>query len=354
MKSPGHYAIPDSAVDNLNRVVDRIESRPGRFVDINELKARSADLDVRRVMETLPDHISESDFVGILRLAMLTECATDSYAAVFTQGAAEFNAPWLERFNQTIWVPDEHTHYTPYKYMLMSLGYSEEELVRNMEEVKAKEYYHCCGYTPVELTTYGVMQEHLTDNWHGIIAKLLRPTSPYASSAVTLVKRRETLHTMWYRKMTAIQVEGNPELLGLIVDTLGNFQMPGTRLVPDLGTRAMEWMTALNVDFKRVAQDIVRNFSEVAGSVRRSGEMVMLMAARNGYKVGPVPAGVAQRFMKTFGGHGLIGEAMLDKVGLPLPADRPTGLHGSVRSKVRTFIADHIDLGIVLGQSSPA
>ena len=77
--------------------------------------------------------------------------------------------------------------------MLQSLGYSEEQLKNEMTDVKGIHYEHCCGKTPVELPTYGIAQEYLTDNWHGMISMLLRDVAPYAAQSATAVKRRETL-----------------------------------------------------------------------------------------------------------------------------------------------------------------
>jgi hypothetical protein len=83
---------------------------------------------LRALLAGLPEGMTEDDLVGMLKLAMLTESATDSYAAVFADGAQRYNTPWLTRFNEKVWVPDEHTHYLPYKLMLQSLGYGEQEL----------------------------------------------------------------------------------------------------------------------------------------------------------------------------------------------------------------------------------
>ena len=229
------FHLPPSAEARLDTLVDSIEANPGPLLNPAEMRAASDNLNVHAAIEQLPEGITEEDFVGVLRLAMLTECATDSYSAVFQEGAEQFNAPWLGRFNERIWTPDEHTHHTPYKYMLQSLGYSEEELDLTMHEVRERHYEHCCGRTPVELTTYGIIQEYLTDNWHGMISQLLKPSAPYAAKCASMVKRRETLHTTWYREMTAIQVEENPEIMGLVADTVLSFQMPGTQLVPELG-----------------------------------------------------------------------------------------------------------------------
>ena len=364
MPSTSQYYLPPSAAPKLEALVDEIQARPGELIDVNEIRAAGDQLNVREVVDSLPEGFSEEDFVGVLKLALLTECATDSYGAVFEQGAKEWDAPWLGRFNRDIWVPDEHTHYTPYLPMLLSLGFSEEELDREMVEIREKHYEHCCGNSPIELTTYGVIQEYLTDNWHGLIAQLLRERAPYASHCANLVKRRETLHTVWYRDMTAVMVEENPDMLSMVTDTMMSFEMPGTSLVPPLGNRATEWMGKLEVDFKRMAIDFVRIFSEAAGTMRRNGELLVDIAVRRGYKMGPFPPKLVQRALNLLGGpgYGLLGEAVLERVGLPLPRDTDknqnsgmrfyTGIYEKIRAKARTFIASKIDLRSITGESA--
>lgn len=360
MSAPLGFYLPPSAVPKLERLVDGIEANPGQLLDPAELRAASEDLDVRAVVERLPEGLTSEDLVGILKLAMLTECATDSYSAVFMEGAQRFDAPWLARFNQRVWTPDEHTHYTPYKLMLQSLGYSEEQLDREMREVQAHQYEHCCGRTPAELTTYGVIQEYLTDNWHGMISRILKPGAPYAAKCSAMVKRRETLHTTWYREMTAIQVEENPEMIGMVAGTVHTFQMPGTRLVPELGARSLEWMSKANVDFARIARDFVRNFQQIAGNVRRAGQMFVDLAARRGVRVGPVPLSAARSALDKVGGpgYGLIGEAVLDKFGIPRPSSAsqtgpvslPPRVYDAFRSRVRAMIAQRVEVASIIGE----
>ena len=361
-RTTGYY-LPQSGASKLEAMVDRIEANPGDLINVKRLQEASDDLDIRKVMATLPEGVSEDDFVGMLKLAMLTESATDSYAAVFEEGARQYGAPWLSRFNQRVWVPDEHTHYTPYKLMLLSLGHAEEELLGEVRDVRGAHYEHCCGKSPVELTTYGVIQEYLTDHWHGLIARLLKQGAPRAAQVVNRVKGRETLHTVWYRDMTAVQVEENPEMLEMVAETICSFQMPGTSLVPHLGGRATDWMSRANVDFVRLARELVRNFSEVAVSVRRTGELLIDIAVHRGSRLGPFPPRLVQRALNRLGGpgYGLIGEAILEKVGLPFPersaAGQDSGLrfysgaYERIRARARRFIAAHIDLSVVTGDT---
>ena len=154
-----------------------------------------------------------------------------------------------------------------------------------------------------------------------------------------------------------MQVEENPELIGLVAKTLCSFQMPGTRLVPQFGTRALEWMGKTHVDFNVVAKDIVRNFYDVAGSVKRAGELMVDVAVRSGSSFGPVPSRWVQAALNRFGGYSLVGEAALDKIGLPTPSDialgdRRPGLYQRFRHRMRGVIADRIDSGLFLGSPS--
>jgi hypothetical protein len=357
------YSLPATAAPKLEAMVDQIVARPGQMIDLKAMERVPEQLDVKAVIDTLPEAITEEDFVKMLRLAMLTEAGTDSYAAVFQEGADKFNATWLARFNEKVWVPDEYTHALPYYMMLRSIGFTEEELDRQIKDLQARVYTHCCGISPVELTTFGTVQEYLTDNWHGLLATLLKPAAPEAAHFANLVKRRETLHTVWYRGMTALQVEENPELIELVAKSLSTFQMPGTQLVPDCGPLALNWMQQLNVDFNYVAKELVRNFSESAGNVKRSGMLIVEMAVARDYPIGPFPARFVRGAMNRLGGagYGLLGEAILEKVGLPIPTKwvgKPdsgirfhTGVYERIRTKLRTFIVNKIDVRSITGET---
>ena len=78
MSGSSTYSLPATAAPKLEAMVDQIIARPGRMINTKEMQ-----LDVKAVINALPEAITEEDFVKMLRLAMLTECGTDSYAAVF-------------------------------------------------------------------------------------------------------------------------------------------------------------------------------------------------------------------------------------------------------------------------------
>ena len=354
------YWLSEDAAKRLDGIVERIEASASVAVDPAELEGVHERLNIREVMADLPEGMTEDDFVGVVKLAMLTECATDSYAAVFYEGARDYNAPWLGRFTERTWVPDEYTHTAPFRSMLLSAGFEEAELDREIKQVLEKTYVHACGKTPVELTTFGMIQEFLTDHWHGLIAKLLKKHAPHASSLATRVKRRETLHYIWYKEMTAAQIEENPDLLHLVAATGASFNMPGVSLVPEYQLRALDWMPFMGADLDRNARVIVRSLFDIAGSPARAGEMLLEIAVLRGLNIGKLSAERAKAIIDRLGGrgYGLLGEAVLECVGLPIPPETqaradarlaggvPTvgALQERLRGMVRTSIARRIDL----------
>ncbi len=356
MSATTEYTLPAEAHAKLDALVDSIEHRPGDMIDVREFDELQSRLDVRRVVATLPEGLSEDDFIGILKLALLTECATETYGDAFAVRAKQFDAPWLGRFNERVWVPDELTHHTPYKYILMSMGVSEEELDREIRHTQQIDYIHKGGDTPAHVTTFGIVQEYLTDNWHGLVANMLRTASPEAAYMATRIKRRETLHTVWYRDMTALQVEANPRLIRNVAEGLLKFEMPGNTLVPELQSSVSRWMPFMHADFERITRDLVRLVYETMSDTRRAGALLVEIAAEKGFTLGPVSPRTIQAAVNRLGGpgYGLLGEALLQRVGLSylFRHERETqdsafalydGAYERVRSLLRTWIANQID-----------
>jgi hypothetical protein len=346
------YSLPDDAKRRLDVLVDAIEARPGDLIDVREFEERQKTLDVREVLKTLPEGLSEDDLAGILHLALLTECATESYAAAIRERAHKFEAGWLARFNDNVWTPDELTHHAPYKYILLSLGFSEEELHRRIRETQEKQFTHYGGDTPVHVTTFGMVQEYLTDNWHGLIANLLRKASPQAAYMTTRIKRRETLHTAWYRDMTAMQIETEPRYVAYVANEIARFHMPGNSLVPELQSQADRWLPLMGANMERVFKDLLRLLHQTLNSPSLTGELLVRLAGEKGFNLGPVPVRYVQAALSRLGGpgYGLLGEAVLEMAGLDYifrtKGERQDsafrlydGVYEKIRSLVRSWLA---------------
>ena len=87
------YAIPEATYNRLEDIVTRIEADPGRSLSPEEFEV---DIDTSTVLSTLPPGLSDDDFVGILKLAMLTECATSPSYAYFPTDPTELDAIFSE------------------------------------------------------------------------------------------------------------------------------------------------------------------------------------------------------------------------------------------------------------------
>jgi hypothetical protein len=168
------------------------------------------------------------------------------------------------------------------------------------------------------------------------------------------VKRRETLHTIWYRDMTALQIEGDPRFVTYVGEELARFRMPGNSLVPDLQERAEGWLPRLGGDFERITKDVIRLGHETLRSTRLTGEMLAGFAATKGIKIGPFSARQLNWAVGRLGGagYGLLGEAILEKAGLgylytteaSAGGGRATAVYLRLRGALRSWIGDQLVL----------
>ena len=82
----------------LQAYVDNVV-RTGRkgIIQQGELTGLAERIDAKKTMRTLPKGLSEEDFLNTLRLSLLTECATDTYARIFVSSAQRYDQPWYAR-----------------------------------------------------------------------------------------------------------------------------------------------------------------------------------------------------------------------------------------------------------------
>jgi hypothetical protein len=343
-RSSETYALPERTTKALEALVDKIEANPGQLIRPAEVEACPSDVDMAQLAASLPEGLSEDDLVGILKLALLTECATESYGDEIQECATRFDAAWLARFNAKVWVPDELTHHLPYKKMLLDLGFSEAELDREIKDTQQRRYVHYGGPKPIHMTTFAMIQELLTDTYHGLIANLLRPTAPLAASMVMQIKRRETLHAVWYRDMTALQIEANPEFVAEVAEQANQFEMPSLSLVPDLHEQGMRWQHSMGAEPEQIIRTLLRYVHEAFGDARLTGELVVRLAAAQKVSLGPLPAAPIQAALNRLGGpgYGLVGEAVLERIGLGYMFAAPSSASSAyqrVRALMRSWLA---------------
>ena len=169
------------------------------------------------------------------------------------------------------------------------------------------------------------------------------------------MKQRETLHAIWYRDMTAVQVEANPQLLPHMAEAIAHFHMPGKVLLPELEAQVPHWLTASRADLDELVRGLIRMIESALPDTRSAGALLMEVAAAKRMRLGPLGAAQVNAALGRLGGpgYGLIGEALLERAGLgylyrgsgrdgertgvPRPTER-------LRALLRGWVASQIDL----------
>ncbi len=210
-----------------------------------------------------------------------------------------------------------------------------------------------------------MLQEYLTDHWHGLLRQALRRHAPGASEMIGRVKARETLHTVWYRDMTAIQLEAHPAYYAHVAETLVHFHMPGSSVAPHLEAQVPRWLGPLGADRQRMVADMSRHLYEVLGDPGRAGRLLLRVAEERRVRLGPLRASHVDAAIRRLGGagYGLVGEALLENLGLASlyrdgrrGAAGPPGPAGRIRGLLRSWLAGQIrvELGVDEPEATPS
>ena len=108
----------------MEKLVNLIElDAPKGALDTRTLIDLTANLDGRAILNNLPKGVSENSLVGFFKMTLLSEAATDTYAASLIRAGDNFKQDWLKRFVVKVWQPDEQMHYLPHKQVLLKMGF---------------------------------------------------------------------------------------------------------------------------------------------------------------------------------------------------------------------------------------
>jgi hypothetical protein len=280
--------------------------------------------------------------VNALRLALLTESATDTYSVQFQDVAKEYDAGWLAAFNERVWDPDEQTHRTPYYRTLVGMGCDGAELERDMRQAQERSFDKKAANDPAAITMFGTVQELVTDAYHGTVAFTIKPYAPLAAHGIFLVKKREKLHTEWYRKMTGIQLEHNPELLANAAYVTAHFEMPEEQVAPELAPFGGDYLTAMGMKPAQVLKDLIRVFHQLTSDVDKTGQFLLDVAAEKRMKVKGISTGFLRSLFVQLHMTGFVGEVVLQSMGLTylFQKEEELTLRGRVRALLRNVVAE--------------
>ena len=286
-------------------------------------------LDLESMGETFtPEDLIESanldskEIIDSFRLSLITESLTEQYSQTFKIGAKKHGADWLENYISGFWEPDELGHADPFKNILITLGIDKRSIENEIQEAKESTNYHSThksGFHPVELTTYGMIQECITDYWYELQRDML-PENSNTSRVISKVKGREALHTVQFRNLTAIQIEAEPELIDNVIHATLNFQMPAIEIEPikDIESKTQEWIPRMNGEVIGLLKRIVSNLSIALDDKDKLGKLFTRYASHSERRfIKFIPNSfLAQAIRRIRPGYGIVGEIVLEQLGL--------------------------------------
>lgn len=346
---PGSYRLIDTTI--IHEELAKIHLiAPKGMLKPHELEDSEEYLDHKALKKSLSErNIPEDHFIGMLGLAMETECATDTYASEIEKVGKNHKADWLLDFNETIWKPDEATHRLPYKIILMHMGFSEEELDRRMKLAQQRAYTHLSGKTPIYVTGYATQQEKVTDYVHGLNRVALHDSNPIAAHNVGRIQGRENLHKQWYRTFTALQVLDSPSNISEVARSIVEFEMPDHEITPELGKNAELWQDELGADRERLLGELLDTLEQASGSRRNFGELILKIGAEANVKLaGPIGVKHMDYAFSHIGNsmYVMVGNAALEAAGVIKPEDSrnlPTRLITNwMKNRIQGYIKSRI------------
>lgn len=266
--------------------------------------------------------MSAEELVDTFRLSLITESLTEQYGKTYRIGANLYNADWLSNYVSGFWEPDERGHADPFKNILVDFGVDEKKLDVEIQVARESVDYstkHESGFHPIALTTYGMIQECVTDYWYELQRGFFPPTSNTAK-ILSMVKGREALHTVQFRNLTSLQLESDPALLPEIINAATNFKMPSNHipLVSELESKTKEWIPRMNGEVSELLRRIIMNLHSVLNDKDRLGKLLMEYASADDRKlIEKLPNSIVKQAMGSINGlHGLVGEIVLEQLGL--------------------------------------
>lgn len=298
--------------------------------------------------------MSEEEIVQTFRLSLITESLTEQYTETYMIGAKRYDAPWLANYIVSFWEPDEFGHAEPFKNILMDFGLSKkciENEIREARESTRYHEYHSAGFHPINLTTYGVIQESITDYWYQLQQGFFSRGSS-AAKAIAKVKGREALHTVQFRALTALQLEADPSLITEIIKSVSKFQMPGNHIPPVkyIAAKTREWIPRMNGSVGQLLKRIVREVHWALDDKHKLGFLVTNYASQSERRfISLLPNSLFHYGLSAIhGGHGLVGEMVIEQLGLGVTEQNAstnvvTKIHTKFRNIIKRWIQEKLD-----------
>ncbi|MFL2804024.1 MAG: hypothetical protein ACJ0BB_03880 [Dehalococcoidia bacterium] len=305
-----------------------------KIMQTSDLESMFENFSPEKIVET--SSLTSNEVIESFRLSLITESLTEQYAETYKIGADMYDAQWLNNFVKGFWEPDELGHADPFKNILIDFGINQKDLEIEIGDAKSSIDYqteHSSGFHPVALTTYGMIQECITDYWYELQRKFF-PTNSNTYKVLSQVKGREALHTVQFRDLTALQLEKDPNLLEHIIHAAVAFEMPSNHIpaVKEIEAKTREWIPQMNGSVSELLRRIINNINLVLDDNSKTGKLILEYASNSEKQFFQlIPNRIIINAISNIrGGTSLVGEIVLDQL----------GLKGSEEQSPKTYIEE--------------
>lgn len=255
------------------------------FLDKHEKKRRPISLDDYDWDNIRPNNISQS-LIDSLFFVTLVESDTHAYAQKLLEAADKYNAPYLRRFIDRTWVPEEDMHHVPLREYLAHAGLEPKEVIdAAIAKVRSIDFTHGEGYTELRASSYGWMQEHATFRFYQVMPNSLRTDEKQYKDPVLVkilldIGKQENFHRAFYLLAVRTILNHEPERWREVARTAAEFQMPGHIVTPEQQAKATGWAMEFGLDPKSVKSDYIEELVKLIG-YRGLGYSAILYGIRN-------------------------------------------------------------------------
>ena len=223
--------------------------------------------------EAIRPETVDQDVLDALTFVTLVECNPGDPASQLLAAADRDHAPWLRRFIDQTWLPEEQTHHAPYKAYLLRSGVSAPDtLEAQIQDVRSRGFIYGEGYTALQAATYGWIQELITWRFYEAMRSYLLArgkeqgeSDPVLIQMLGDIAKQENFHRHMYLSGVKTILQHAPERKGEVVRALAEFVMPGHHMAPDLQPRSAEWAEKFNLSLRGMVREIVNGVIEVIG-----------------------------------------------------------------------------------------
>ena len=148
--------------------------------------------------------------------------------------------------------------------------------------------------------------------------------------------------------MTALQLEDDPGLLEPCLFTVAHFEMPANKieLVSQYESKAQQWIPLMGGSVANLLKKIITQVQQISDDPSLIARVVFGMSNGKELKyLEKFPKAQLFKLVKSFRGcHGLVGEIILESLGIGSKVAPLPGIKSFIKQKLKLWLTSNIDL----------